>query len=239
MSLVIYLAALPADRVRGIYTIAGVPGRMPARALFLHPDAAASYLADLADVVVVSDMFRSPESSLEAVRSGRGARPPGYSGHNYGLSADIDIGATRRRLGLRTKAALDLWLERRGWWCHRRDHEMSHEAWHYNFLGAGAVIAPRFRSTSGYLEARIVELYGDQLRLDARGVQVALQRLGLYHGEIDGDVGPLTRAAIRVFRRGWGLGASEALDARFQRTLAYVACERRVVPAADADSAAA
>lgn len=236
--MILKLAKLPSHRVRGIYTVGGVANRMPARALYLHPLAAASYLADLADVLTVSDLLRSAESSLSAVRRGRGAQPPGYSLHNFGVALDIDITPTMRAVGAKTKAALDAWMRERGWWCHRVDGQLGHEAWHYNYLRAGeqlghgpVTISPRVRSTAGYAEELVQRLYSAQLAPDDRACQEALARLRLYAGPIDGDVGPLTREAVRVFRRGWGLADGDRLDPRTRRTLALVAADRDVAPA--------
>lgn len=227
------LTPVPAD-TQGIYTIRGVAGRLPPRALFLHPAAAAAF-KPLAAHVVVSDMFRSPESSLAAVRSGRGAKPPGYSGHNYGLSIDIDIMPTWSRIGgiaLRLdKGALDEHFEQYGWYCHRRDHLIGSEAWHYNHLGyeANADIRPRAHSTAGALETKIMRLYGGQFELGETAAQMALARLRLYSGELDGVLGPLSREAICAFQRTWGLKATGSLDATTQRTLAYVAADKEIL----------
>jgi hypothetical protein len=230
--MILQLADLPTIAVRGVYTIDGIPGRMPARALYLHPDAARSFLDDLAEAVTVSDVFRSAESSLAAVRAGRGAKPPGYSGHNYGLSIDLDIPATSKAVGATTKKNLDLWMAQRGWVCHRSDYApaswkpIANEAWHYNFLPGHTW----GKSSPAALEARIVELYGAQFVLDEKAQQVALATLHLYHGAIDGELGPLSKEAIRAFQRTWGLPETGKADARTQRTLAFVASERQVVP---------
>jgi hypothetical protein len=218
------------SHVQGIY--GPNKDRMPERALFLHPEAADSFFG-FCEYAVVSDMFRSPESSLAAVRAGRGAKAPGFSGHNYGLAIDLDVKATMRMLVERgnlpgaSKLTLDRFMEDHGWFCHRRDHLLDHESWHYNFLGIGAVISPKVRTTSGYIEARILELYGDQLKPDDVTCQGLLANLGIYNGKLDGEIGPISKAAINVFRRGWGLGEG-TLDTRTRRTLAYVACEKQI-----------
>lgn len=231
------LALVPVPPCHGIYDVRGIPHKsMPERMRFLHPDAAQSFAA-IAGWAVVSDMFRSPESSLRAVREGRGAQPPGYSAHNVGLAVDIDIKATAERLTsewarraagnaslLATKTLLDAEMERHGWFCHRRDHVLGSEAWHYNFLGVNAKVAGAL--TSDEVEARIVELYGAALAPDDRECQRLLAKLRMYGGAIDGDLGPLTREAVRVFERAWGLIADGVLDARTRRTLAYVAADR-------------
>jgi peptidoglycan hydrolase-like protein with peptidoglycan-binding domain len=42
---------------------------------------------------------------------------------------------------------------------------------------------------------------------DEKGIQTALKSLGLYKGEIDGKIGPKTKAAIREFQQKNGLTA--------------------------------
>lgn len=219
-----HLSLVPVPPCLGIYAVAGLGFKsLPPRMRYLHPDAARAFAA-ISGWAVVSDMFRSPESSLRAVREGRGARPPGYSAHNYGLAIDVDIKASMRGLGVATKAALDAAMEAHGWLCHRRDHIVASEAWHYNYLGVGAKVAGAL--TSDEIEARIVALYGAALTPDDRECQRLLAKLRFYSGEIDGDVGPLTREAARAFERAWGLNVDGVLDAKTRRTLAYVAADR-------------
>jgi hypothetical protein len=217
------LRALDNEKVVGIYT----KGRLPERMRFLHPEAAASFV-NFIPGVTVSDMFRSPEASLAAVRAKRGAMPPGWSGHNYGLSIDLDVKATMKIL-LLTKRDLDEWMESHGWYCHRRDHKLAFESWHYNFLGPGTVISPKVHSTSGYIEAKIQRLYGSMLvenMTDKKLVQIQLKKLHLYNGEIDGSFGPLSKESLKAFQRTWGLQPNGVMSTKTGRTLAYVSCER-------------
>jgi peptidoglycan hydrolase-like protein with peptidoglycan-binding domain len=224
--LTLSLKSLPAQVVRGIYGPS--KDQMPERMRYLHQDAAASYM-QMADFAVVSDMFRSPEASLQAVREKRGAQPPAFSAHNYGLAIDLDIVATRKRWNLPSKQQLDAEMESRGWFCHRRDHTMDHEAWHYNFLGVGAAIPADAHSTAGLVEARIVSLHGASFAPDDRESQEMLARMRLYAGAIDGQIGPLSRESIRAFQRTWGMPDTGDLDARTRRTLSYVTCDRVLV----------
>ena len=217
------LKLVPVPPCHGIYDVKGLTFKsMPARMRFMHPDAAVAF-ALIAPWVVVSDMFRTPESSLQAVREGRGAQPPGFSAHNYGLAIDIDITPSRNALGVKTKAELDAAMEAVGFYCHRRDHVVAHEAWHYNFLGIGAKVAGTI--TSDEVEARIIRLYGAALAPDDTECQRMLGRLKMYRGEIDGIIGPRSREAVRVFERGWGLNVDGVLDAKTRRTLAYVSAD--------------
>lgn len=231
--MILVLQRLPADKVRGIYTIDKIPGRMPARALYLHPHAAASFLADLAPCITVSDMLRTAESSLNAVRTGRGAQRPGYSGHNYGFSIDIEVSEAMRALGFKTKRLLDDWMATRGWFCHRRDHLIEHEAWHYNFLKlaelrGGPPLLPAGTITSDELERLIQIVYGVELQPGDRDCQSMLALLHLYRGAIDGIIGPLSREAIAAFQRAWELTVDGTLGPKTRRTLAFVAAGRIV-----------
>ncbi len=227
--LTLNLVALPADQVTGIYTVKGRIAQLPDRMRYLHPSAAQMYPA-IQDWAVCSDMFRSPESSLAARRSGRGAMPPGYSAHNYGLAIDLDLLASAKNLARMvkrpklTKREFDEALAAAGWFCHILEpHEWgAFEAWHYNALGIHA--QPQGRRSSDDVEDAIVALYGKQLDPDIIECQAALQTLGLYHGELDGSPRELTREATRAFQRAWGIAETSRLDQRTKRTLAYVAC---------------
>lgn len=230
--MILRLAKLPAT-VRGVYTVDGTPGRMPERCLYLSPDAAQSFAGELMHVVTVSDMFRSADSSLNAVRRNRGALPPGFSGHNYGFSIDLDIKATMQDWGCSAKYDLDARMEQAGWFCHRRDGRMASEAWHYNFLGVGETISNKVKTTSGYLEALVQRTYGQQFNLGFLESQTALQSLRMYSGALDGLAGPLTREAVRTFQRAYAssrIKETGKLDAATRRTLAFVTAGREVVP---------
>lgn len=247
--LTLILTRMPSERVHGIYTISGQQDKMPERALYLHPTAARSYL-EFADVAKVSDMFRSPESSLNAVRTGRGAQPPGWSAHNSGFACDYVVDHMMRTLGMTDKKVFDRWMQDRGWYCHRRDGKRGHEDWHYNYLrafeqlgltknGAPLQLSPKAKYTSGDVEQLIQRVYGDQLSPSDVECQAALKKLGLYNGSLDGQIGPQSREAIGAFQRAWIVtknsrgeyvpSVNYKLDARTRRTLAFVAAEKRIV----------
>lgn len=230
--LTLQLASIPSDKCKGIY--GPDKNKMPARALYLAPLVARSFLL-ISQTVIVSDMFRSPESSLAAIRADRGAKSPGFSGHNYGLAIDLDVKNTLRQSNFSGKEALDSFMQHNGWYCHRRDHltgkskmHPNDESWHYNFLGPGVVISPRVNSTSGYIEAEIQKHYGDKLKLSSTQIQECLKKLRLYSGELDGAIGPISKEAIRVFQRAWGIDETGKPDLKTQRTLAYVSADRQV-----------
>lgn len=58
--------------------------------------------------------------------------------------------------------------------------------------------------------------YSNSLAAD---VQSALRRRGYYHGSIDGDIGPGSRAAIRAYQREHGLSATGRIDSSLLRSL--------------------
>lgn len=217
------LVALPHARVRGIYGATKMS--MPERMRYLHPSAAASYLADLADHVRVSDMYRSAESSLLARKTRAGSQRPAYSGHNFGLSIDVDVTWTMRNLGLKTKAELDAWMAAADWHCFRKDGRRKIEEWHYNF-GIGHQLRAGERTNQHSLERRILELYGARFALTPRQVQQRLAELKLYGGAIDGDHGPLTKQAVKAFQRTWLLGVDGKAGPMTMRTMAYVTAVR-------------
>lgn len=217
-------------RATGIY--GPTKDQLPARMRYLAPGAALSFEAELADHVIVSDMLRSPESSLRARREKRGAQRPGYSGHNYGYSIDIAVAQTMKQLDLPAKRDLDEWMAKRGWHCHRRDHRCVSEEWHYNYFGTdvGRFVRASDKRTSAGLERKIVKNYGRWwTKMSPQDAQRALQRLGLYDGDLDGKFGPLSREAARVFQRAWGLPATGKLDLTMRRTLAFVSADRILV----------
>jgi hypothetical protein len=210
---------------------------MPARARFLHPAAAASYNAmNLDKKMRVSDVLRSAESSLNAVRAGRGAQHPSFSGHNYGFSIDIQVDWMLKTHQL-DKRALDAWMESHGWYCFRKDHANASEWWHYNFFGPEAADLMRAAEDTNQasLERKIQRTYGGSFALTDAECQDALLRLGLYSGKVDGDIGPISRSAIRAFQRAWELDEyfrsreeyqKQQLGPVTRRTLAFVEGER-------------
>jgi hypothetical protein len=58
--------------------------------------------------------------------------------------------------------------------------------------------------------------YSDDL---AEDVQRALRRGGYYYGDIDGDIGPESRAAIREYQRDRGLPVTGRIDSSLLRSL--------------------
>lgn len=216
---------------RGIYNTKAGPNTLPERFRLLHPEAAYAFVALEQDTggLVYSDILRSADESLEALRTKAGVQPPGFSGHNFGFSVDIAVDATLKLRGW-TYAQL---LERAAqfdWFCHRRDGAVGagqSESWHFNYLPDRELLALAARNWAAPLEALIIARYGNDFLLDARAVQAALAKLRLYTGDVDGLTGPLTMQGLGAFRRAWLLDKAPA--DRIYRTLAFVAADREVI----------
>jgi hypothetical protein len=222
--------------VLGIYgknPIGGVPAGdyFPASAALLHPDAATAYLTVEAASGVrlrVSDIFRTPESSLLAMQQKRGVLAPGFSGHNFGFSIDIAVDDCLKRFSA-TKQQFDEMMETFGWYCHRKDRARGFEDWHFNYFGTGSEAAPYLAAcaqstvTSAGVEAKMKAVYGENFTLSTTEMQTLLQKLKMYGGGIDGDFGPKSQAAVLAFERAWKLPEDGSPDPKMMRTLATVA----------------
>jgi hypothetical protein len=218
------VVAVPDDQVVGIYTVGGKPSKMPARARRLHASAYSAY-ATIQPKLVISDMFRTPESSLNAVVTGRGALMPSYSSHGYGLAIDVDVTKSMKLVGVRKKSAFDDFMRAAGWHCHRRDGERAAEEWHYDYDLNGLLtsnLTPQAKFTQQAREKMLAAVYGDAWKLTKSTAQGCLAKLGFYHGAIDGAIGPQSKQAIAAFQRAWKLKADETLTPQTLRVLWFV-----------------
>jgi len=228
------LRALP-PTVRGIYNTKAGPGTLPERFRYLWPPAADALLEMELDTggLVYSDILRSAEESLAAMQRKAGVQPPGFSGHNFGFSFDVAVDETMKLRGWDYNRLLTE-LEAHGWYGHRRDGARGYgksESWHFNYLGSGGgkyLVLARPGAWAEPLEARVRDVYGAAFALTDSEVQACLKKLGMYAGDVDGVVGPLSKQAIGAFQRAWRLPEGPA-DSRTRRVLAFVAAERVIV----------
>lgn len=225
-------------RVPGIY--GKNKNRFAKRLSFMQPEAHDSFIVMQKDCdwkIVLSDMWRSSLSSLArryppGRRMRRHTKPPAFSGHNKGLSIDIDVKRTMALMEM-TKRELDGWMAEYGWYCHRRDHKLKSEDWHYNYLDEDAAAAAEWLqhasrwSTAGAIEAKIKGWYSSYWAPSKKQLQRYLQYLNIYEGEIDGVIGNLSHAAIRVFQGAWHLKVDGVAGSRTCRTLAFRCAELR------------
>lgn len=252
--MILELTQLEVDEVIGIYGInedpktghtrepyqSLVPGGMPTRLRAMNPRAAGAIRRmkqETGELLVVSDMLRSPESSLHASQEpGRSALPPGESGHNYGDSLDLHVEAMLARLHLMKKRDLDAFMAQFDFYCFFLDgRENVREWWHYNHLPAEYRDADGGFSTTvttGYLENMIQKQYGADMNLSVLECQTALKQLRFYVGDLDGKVGRLTHVAVSAFQSHWmPKHRTGVLDAKTQRLLAYLTASIHWVPA--------
>ena len=239
----LHLQTFDLDEVFGIYKVRGEANRLPDRMRFLAPNASSSFhLAYAERPLKVSDMFRSADASLQAVQERRGAQPPGFSGHNYGFSIDLDVDWMLSSKGGRfvSKQGLDDFMLAHEWRCHRRDHKVEFECWHYNY-DIEKYLRDDEKTTAPALERKIQAVYGKGFQLTAIEAQIALQGLKLYSGAIDGKLGPLSMQAVQAFQRTWtpsksNYKTSQTLKAESgmlgpvtKRLLAYVSADVQVL----------
>lgn len=228
--------------LKSIGTVRGCYGpnkdQFPARMSFFAPDVADAFLAMLLDVgktadgstrLGFSDMWRSGESSLAAQASKRGVQAPAFSGHNFGVSFDLDVDYTLKALGINYAHLLTL-LEAHGWHCYRRDGQRGSEDWHFNYFGpdAAAFLA---KITQAHVTWQLGAEQAIQKRypsascfvLAPADIQTALKKLGMYSGDVDGKLGPQSLQGVGAFCRAWKL--PEGTGGNFARTLAFVAAD--------------
>lgn len=220
----------PLGTVRGIY---GVNSNLfPARAAFMHPEAAAAFLALEKDEgpLVYSDILRGAAESLAAVKAKRGSQPPGYSGHNFGLAFDIAVDQVMKEKRW-TYDRMCAALEEHGFYGYRQDRSRGPEDWHFNFVGTHSKEILRRTSARNLWQTAAEECirvhYPSITPMGAVDIQTALKKLRLYPGDIDGSLGPLSYTAINLFNQQWGIGQN-AIGERFQRTLAFVAADSEI-----------
>lgn len=205
----------------------------------LHPNAAASVLKLETELgpFIFTDLWRSAEVSALARAKKQGVQPPGYSAHNYGLSIDFSV-EDCLKLKKVDYAHFTALLEGYDWHCHRRDGAPGKsEWWHFNFLGGDSkrllALANKKSSTWALpVETKLQELYGPQMKLTAVEIQGRLKQLKMYSGDEDGRLGPISKQAILIFQKAWGLAPTGLADEKLQRTLAFVTATKKLVPPA-------
>jgi hypothetical protein len=230
------LEALPIKQIRSHYR-QGRPG-FPARMGFMHPACVEAFI-EMQEAagwnIVLTDAWRAALMSLkrkypEGKPMRRGTQPPAYSGHNYGFSIDIDTSATLKRMKM-TKRQLDTFMREYGFVCHRLDHRRGSEDWHYNalVLGKGFDHWMKYagRRTSSAVERMIKETYGKHWKPTNKQIQRYMKFLKLYPGRIDGDMGPMSKTAVRAFQRAWKLAADGAPGPKTCRVLSFRCAELR------------
>lgn len=213
-------APLVPVQVLSIYKVAGQQVPLPRRMAVATPDMKAA-IARIAEEVgrrggrfVLSDLYRSYDMQLQAhldYKSGKKSAfspAPGGSMHEAGRAFDVDLGALGlplaafwelcRPLGVvpiidaPVPGASESWhFECRG--SHQKVYDYYREKLGRNFRSPAAAMAASAIVATGVR----VDAFGD--KLPGAQVQSALIRLGAILGNLDGDIGPKTRAALDQF----------------------------------------
>lgn len=203
--------------------------RMP----YLAPEAALAFLAIERDTdgLVYTDLYRDPTASLLARRLKRSGQFPGYSGHNYGLSIDLEVKTILSEKKIRYEDLLYI-MKKRGWVCHRRDGAQEGPgAEHFTYLGSDSdsylkscTMDP---TTWQYpVEQLIWERYGSEFKIGIKDVQALLSKMSMYSGTFTETNDSYTREGILAFQRAWDLTQSGSPDMTLCRVLVYVTAER-------------
>lgn len=210
-------APLRTVHIMSIYKVGGVPVPLPTRMARATPDMKAALMhigeqvAQRGGRFVLSDLYRSYDMQLQAhldYKSGKKkafSPAPGGSMHEAGRAFDVDLEALRMPLAefweicrphgvvpiipQPTSGASESWhFECRG--SHQRVYDYYKERLGKNFRSPAAAMAASAIVCTGVR----VDAFGD----DGTGAQIqsALIRLGAIIGNLDGDVGPKTRAAL-------------------------------------------
>lgn len=217
---------------------AAYKGMVPRRMRYLSPDAGPKLMAieKATGGFIYTDMWRSPESSLQARRIKRGVQRPGYSSHGFGMAIDLDLEAIMKKYRFKYPQIVEI-MKAHGWYCHRRDglgpEEM--EAWHFNYLGEDPqkylsktdINSPKTWSSAA--EARILERYGLDFVLSSAQILGLLAQLRFYSGELDEPItSSLCRESVMAFQRAWDLDVDGDAGPMTQRTLAFVTSTRQI-----------
>lgn len=233
------LQKLPKDLL-GIYDCDrdGIKKEMPFRALFAHPVLATAILSTEKDGfrLTYSDIFRDAKTSLarrrEFVAKGgpQLAAKPGFSAHNFGFAVDLDVQKIMKDYSI-NKEHLDVLLrDKYSLYCHRRDHSLASECWHYNALGGGATALLQHsskNSTSGAVEAFILSVYGKDFDITRDQCIQAIRALGFMPEKVDNAITEV--AAIKKFQLFWDLQVDGILGPQCKRLLAYLTATTELV----------
>ena len=206
---------------------------LPERMRFLHPQVIRDFarLQESTNCqLVYSDMWRSFQESLNARRQ-KGAglvAYPGNSGHNWGVSFDIDVENSCVVLESQEKIARGLDRRRRmlafyDWMSQFNFAPMTSvrekfeagkrsvsEEWHFNHSIIGDMAVKDWAGDN----------YGEDLQLNVEQIQACLNELGYGIWPIDGQLSDMLTKAVIKFQKDYDLDPDGDPGPITQRTLA-------------------
>jgi len=177
-----------------------------------------------------TDIYRSFSRSLNVRRrKGRIAARPGFSGHNYGVSFDIDVeyaletlrdqGIISDRKVKRATRILEMqnYFARFGWkplssvrQKFRDGARRAVEEWHFNHIG-------RSKTVEAWVKANILKDVSKEMSL--KEFQSLLQMMGYSVFPVDGKWGKKTKRAMNQFQDDYAIDRSKQPNALTIRTL--------------------
>lgn len=216
-------------RASRVYT-ANKTGLLPQRMALLEPAAAVAFnnmTAAASGLMAFTDVYRSVQYQIECIKGASPVKrklyaPPSKSGHNFGMSIDVDIAETLENFSKsdhqdlvaasKSRDTLAKWMEQFGW------RGIGSEAWHFDFRGDYALVTER-----------ILAVHGKGFALDNVELQVALNTLVNAGLTADGVLGSKTTAAVTRARDILCIDQGTGADAWFQRVLACATAKLEVV----------
>ena len=214
-------APLVPVNVISIYQVAGHPASLPKRMAICTPDMKlaifnlSAALIDKGGEFVLSDLFRSYDMQFQAhldFTSGKKksfSPAPGGSMHEAGRAFDVDLGSLKITLSAFWKIAAGFNVVP----INLKPDAAASEAWHFECRGSHQLVYDYYKSGFGSnfdapykaMAASAIAASGlpvDKFSGKAVGacIQSALIRLGKNIGNMDGDVGPKSKAALTALK---------------------------------------
>jgi hypothetical protein len=210
-----------------------------ARSSYLSQEAAFSLVLVEQDAggLFYKDMWRDATASLLNRRFRKYDPLPGYDPHNYGISVELDIRTSIKPKKLAYEDLIKL-MERRNWYCQRRDAPNCGiaEPWatQFNYLGKEheKYLSKATQAEDTWMsptEHYIWERYSEYFLLGTIDVQYMLSTIGFYKGKLTGERDPYTREAIMAFQRAWEINQSGMPDMTLCRVLSLVTAELKIL----------
>lgn len=200
---------------------------------YLAQDAAEALLLLERDTngLTYTDLWLDPISYLVQKRLKKEFQLISYNPHNYGLALDLDVETTLKQKKIKYDDLIWL-MEKRGWFCHRRDkQENLPGSEHFIYLGEyhskyleKCSYDPTTWNTSS--EVRIWERFSqDFISVTIKIAETRLAQIGLFYGTKSGQKDLYLRESILAFQRTWDLPQTGTIDITFCRALTLVTAD--------------
>lgn len=170
---------------------------------------------------LINDCFRRTQEQVEVLKKKPNlAYKPGTSGHEFGISIDLSTALLRQEAtknGIKY-STIDFKADllRFGW------TPSPKEAWHFNFLEGRAGI-------QDWVSFKYGAAWDSADDLPAQDLQKALQQLGYYKENVDGQIGPRTIQAVQAFQKDYMLDIDGKVGPSTRKVLLIATAELSIV----------